>query len=53
MLGTRINEEKIKQGQAFAKERKLPLLDHVLLPRTKGVYLRACVCVCVCVVEVW
>lgn len=34
--GTRVSKTKIKQGQEFAKERGLPVLNHVLIPRTKG-----------------
>ena len=34
--GTRSTSEKIDQSKAFAKERGLEPLDHVLVPRTKG-----------------
>lgn len=34
--GTRITPEKRVQSQEFAQKRGLPLLEHVLLPRTKG-----------------
>jgi len=35
--GTRITAAKREQSHAFAKERGLPILNNVLLPRTKGV----------------
>ncbi|CAL8988743.1 unnamed protein product, partial [Prunus brigantina] len=34
--GTDYNEEKCKKSQIFAAETGLPVLSHVLLPRTKG-----------------
>jgi len=34
--GTRARPAKIKESQEFAKSRGLPVLQHVLLPRTKG-----------------
>jgi len=34
--GTRARPSKIKESQEFAKSRGLPVLKHVLLPRTKG-----------------
>ncbi len=34
--GTRLRPEKLKRSQAFAEERGLPRLEHLLLPRTKG-----------------
>ena len=34
--GTRATPEKIAHSQAFARERGLAVLEHVLLPRTKG-----------------
>ena len=34
--GTRARPAKIKESQEFAKSRGLPVLKHVLLPRTKG-----------------
>lgn len=34
--GTRVRPHKIEKSQAYAREKGLPLLQHVLLPRTKG-----------------
>jgi 1-acyl-sn-glycerol-3-phosphate acyltransferase len=34
--GTRISDSKVKKSQEFAKKKDLPVLKHVLLPRTKG-----------------
>lgn len=34
--GTRFTERKRLQSQAFGRQRDLPMLEHVLLPRTKG-----------------
>ena len=34
--GTRFSEKKVKKSQAFAQERNLPVLHHLLTPRTKG-----------------
>ncbi|KAJ3045795.1 hypothetical protein HK097_001123 [Rhizophlyctis rosea] len=34
--GTRITKQKLAESQAFAKERGLPVLKNVLIPRTKG-----------------
>ena len=34
--GTRITPEKKAASQAFSRERRLPLFQHVLFPRTKG-----------------
>ncbi|RYZ94090.1 MAG: acyltransferase [Proteobacteria bacterium] len=34
--GTRITPEKLKRSQAFGAKAGLPLLTHVMLPRTKG-----------------
>jgi 1-acyl-sn-glycerol-3-phosphate acyltransferase len=34
--GTRVRPHKIEAGQAYARENNLPVLDHLLLPRTKG-----------------
>lgn len=34
--GTRVTAEKIAASHEYAREKGLPLLDHVLLPRTKG-----------------
>ena len=34
--GTRITDEKREASWAFSREKNLPLLQHVLLPRTKG-----------------
>ena len=34
--GTRIKPEKLKRSQKFAREKGLPVLENVLLPRTKG-----------------
>jgi len=34
--GTRIKPFKVESAQKFARERNLPVLNHVLLPRTKG-----------------
>lgn len=34
--GTRRTPKKLAEAQAYAKERGLPVLEHVLLPRTKG-----------------
>lgn len=34
--GTRINPKKLKESQTFAKQKGLPILDNVLVPRTKG-----------------
>ncbi len=34
--GTRITRSKLERSQKFAKERNLPILNNVLLPRTKG-----------------
>ncbi|MCO5597627.1 hypothetical protein L7F22_051708 [Adiantum nelumboides] len=36
--GTDYTEAKCEKSQKFAKDNGLPKLDHVLLPRTKGVY---------------
>lgn len=34
--GHRINEERRLKSQTFSQERNLPLLNHVMQPRTKG-----------------
>lgn len=34
--GTRFTKEKSAQSQKYAREKQLPILDNVLLPRTKG-----------------
>ncbi|CAG8469124.1 13579_t:CDS:2 [Acaulospora colombiana] len=34
--GTRLNPTKLKNSQQFARERGLPVLQNLLLPRTKG-----------------
>ena len=34
--GTRISPNKLEESQIFAKERRLPVLKHHLIPRTKG-----------------
>lgn len=34
--GTRLKPKKLANSQAFARERKLPVLEHVLLPRSRG-----------------
>jgi len=34
--GTRLSKDKIRQSQEFAKKKDLPVLNHILLPRTKG-----------------
>jgi len=34
--GTRLSQDKLEKGQAFSKERNLPVLKHQLYPRTKG-----------------
>ena len=34
--GTRVTPEKVARSAAYARERGLPVLRHVLLPRTKG-----------------
>jgi 1-acyl-sn-glycerol-3-phosphate acyltransferase len=34
--GTRVQPRKLERSQAFAEERILPRLEHLLLPRTKG-----------------
>jgi len=34
--GTRMNPSKLKESQDFAKKKDLPILENVLLPRTKG-----------------
>lgn len=36
--GTRSTPKKIASSQNFAKQKSLPVLNHVLLPRTKGVF---------------
>ncbi|KAH7287786.1 hypothetical protein KP509_32G074300 [Ceratopteris richardii] len=38
--GTDYSEEKCEKSRKYAEEKGLPMLDHVLMPRTKGV----CVC---------
>ena len=37
--GTRLTAEKKAESQAFSRQRGLPVFEHVLLPRTKGVTL--------------
>ena len=34
--GTRLSDKKLSEGQAFSRERGLPVLKHQLYPRTKG-----------------
>ncbi|CAG8644125.1 8155_t:CDS:2 [Funneliformis caledonium] len=34
--GTRFTQKKLQESQAFARERGLPILQNLLLPRTKG-----------------
>ncbi|CAB4488285.1 acyltransferase-domain-containing protein [Rhizophagus irregularis] len=34
--GTRLTQKKLQESQAFARERGLPILQNLLLPRTKG-----------------
>ncbi|CAH1764860.1 6594_t:CDS:10 [Entrophospora sp. SA101] len=34
--GTRMTQKKLLDGQAFAKEKGIPILRHLLVPRTKG-----------------
>jgi 1-acyl-sn-glycerol-3-phosphate acyltransferase len=34
--GTRMKQAKLERSQKYAREKNLPLLNHVLLPRTKG-----------------
>ena len=34
--GTRLKESKLEESQAFAKKSKLPILKHLLTPRSKG-----------------
>jgi len=34
--GTRITPEKLKLSQQFSRERRLPVFEHLLTPRTKG-----------------
>lgn len=34
--GTRIRPEKLKRSQEYAREKGIPLLDRVMIPRTKG-----------------
>jgi 1-acyl-sn-glycerol-3-phosphate acyltransferase len=34
--GTRVRTHKLLQAQEYAREKGLPILDHVLVPRTKG-----------------
>lgn len=36
--GTRLTKDKLCKGQAFAKSRGLPVLEHLQYPRTKGVW---------------
>jgi len=34
--GTRVKTHKLEKGQAYAREKGLPILNHLLVPRTKG-----------------
>ncbi|RKP09830.1 hypothetical protein THASP1DRAFT_13736, partial [Thamnocephalis sphaerospora] len=34
--GTRLSPKKLREGQAFARSRNLPVLENLLVPRTKG-----------------
>jgi 1-acyl-sn-glycerol-3-phosphate acyltransferase len=36
--GTRITPKKHKEGQEFSRKQGLPVLNHLLVPRTKGLY---------------
>jgi len=36
--GTRLTPKKLADSQAFAKSRNLPVFEHVLFPRTKGLW---------------